>query len=76
MSCTINLQMQLGPQLHVTQYEWPQSKFELGITVECPYCGGKTEIIVGWGNYPTLTGNVRRYMCKNCVRTFNPAKIP
>ncbi len=76
MSCTANLQMQLGPQLHVTQYEWPQPNFKLGITVECPYCGGKTEIIGGWGSYPTLTGKVRRYMCKNCARTFNPAKIP
>lgn len=76
MSCIANLQMQLGPQLHVTQYEWPQSSFELGIIVECPYCGGKTEIIGGWGSYPTSTGDVRRYMCKNCVRTFNPAKMP
>ena len=76
MLCTANLQMQLGPQLHVTQYEWPQSSFELRIIVECPYCGGKTEIIGGWGSYPTLTGEVRRYMCKDCVRTFNPAKIP
>ncbi|MCK4817111.1 hypothetical protein KA005_15180 [bacterium] len=68
--------MQLGPQLHVTSYEWPQSSFELRIVVECPYCGAKAEIIGGWGSYPTSTGYVQRYMCKNCARTFNPAKIP
>jgi hypothetical protein len=62
MSCTANLQMQLGPQLHVTQYEWPESSFELGIIVECPYCGGKAEIIGGWGSYPTLTGNVHYFI--------------
>lgn len=50
MSCTANLQMQLGPQLHETQYEWPQSNLGLGITVECPYCGGKIEIIGGWSH--------------------------
>ncbi len=76
MSCTANLQMQLGPQLHATQYEWPQLNLELGIAVNCNYCGEKTERIERWGKYPTLTGDVQRYRCKNCNRTFNPAKIP
>ncbi len=76
MICTTNLQLQLGPQLHLTRYEWPQTNLELEILVKCPYCGGKAEIIGGWGSYPTSTGDVRRYRCKDCKRTFNPAKIP
>ena len=76
MICTAHLQMQLGPQLLSTRYEWPQEDLGLEITVECPYCGGETEVIGTWGSYPTSTGDVRRYRCKKCKRTFNPAKIP
>ena len=76
MACTANIQLQLGPQLHSSRYRWPQEKLELDIPVKCPYCRGKTEAIGTWGNYPTLTGEVRRYRCKTCLRTFNPAKIP
>ena len=76
MVCTANIQLQLGPQLHSTRYEWPQEKLELDILVKCPYCKGKTEVIGTWGSYPTSTGDVRRYRCKNCLRTFNLAKIP
>lgn len=68
--------MQLGPQLLSTRYEWPQDDLGLEITVECPYCEGETEVIGTWGSYPTSTGDVRRYRCKKCKRTFNPAKIP
>lgn len=76
MTCTANIQLQLGPQLHSTQYRWPQENLELDIPVKCPYCRGKTEAISTWGSYPTSTGEVRRYRCKTCWRTFNPAKIP
>ena len=76
MTCTTYLQMQLGPQLLSTRYEWPQEDLGLKIAVECPYCGGETEVIGTWGSYPTSTGEVRRYRCKKCKRTFNPAKIP
>ena len=76
MICTAHLQMQLGPQLLSTRYEWPQEELGLEIPVECPYCGGETEVISIWGSYPTLTGDVRRYRCKKCKGTFNPAKIP
>ncbi len=76
MTCTTHLQMQLGPQLLLTRYEWPQEDLGLKIAVECPYCGGEAEMTGTWGWYPTSTGKVRRYICKECKRTFNPAKIP
>lgn len=68
--------MQLGPQLLLSRYEWPQEDLELVIPVKCPYYLRKPEIISTWGSYLTLTGEVRRYRCKGCKRTFNPAKIP
>jgi transposase-like protein len=76
MICTANIQLQLGPQLHSTQYRWPHENLELDIPVKCPHCRGNTEAISTWGSYPTSTGEVRRYRCKTCWRTFNPAKIP
>ena len=40
MICTAHLQMQLGPQLFSTRYEWPQEDLGLEITVECLHCRG------------------------------------
>jgi len=76
MACTANIQLQLGPQLHSSRYRWPQEKLELDIPAKCPYCRRKAEVVSTWGSYPTSTGEVRRFRCKICLRTFNPAKIP
>lgn len=49
---------------------------QLIIPLQCLYCQAGEGEVGTWGEYSTQTGPVRRYCCKKCGRTFNPAKIP
>jgi transposase-like protein len=42
----------------------------------CPFCQRKTPDVATWGSYKTKIGEVRRYYCYKCKKSFNPAKIP
>lgn len=76
MSQTTNVQIQVGSQPLKTWVKNEQEFIELPIPLSCPKCRGKDIEVSTWGSYSTNTGNVRRYRCKNCLGTFNPAKIP
>ena len=76
MSQTTNVQMQVGSQPLKTWLKNDQEFIELPIPLTCPKCKGKDIEVGTWGSYSTNTGDVRRYRCKNCLDTFNPAKIP
>lgn len=42
----------------------------------CPYCGATGSDVSTWGSYLTEAGEIRRYNCYLCTKTWNPAKIP
>ena len=51
-------------------------EIQVPLPVTCPYCGTAWEGISTWGTYPSKHGQVTRYRCKYCLKTFNPAKVP
>lgn len=44
--------------------------------LSCPICGLKYPNIATWGSYKTDTGEIRRYHCYNCNKSFNASKLP
>ncbi|OLS23606.1 MAG: hypothetical protein HeimC3_24180 [Candidatus Heimdallarchaeota archaeon LC_3] len=44
--------------------------------LSCPFCKRKSPDVTTWGSYSTKVGEVRRYYCYICKKTFNPSKIP
>lgn len=44
--------------------------------LSCPYCQRKSPDVATWGSYPTKLGEIRRYYCYICKKSFNPSKIP
>jgi transposase-like protein len=42
----------------------------------CPYCELKYPHVTTWGSYKTDTGEVRRYYCYECKKSFNASKLP
>ncbi len=76
MSQTTTVQIQVGSQPLIKRLEHNQSFLSLPIPLTCPLCQEKDIEIGSWGSYPTTTGEVKRFRCKNCLGTFNPAKIP
>ena len=44
--------------------------------LSCPFCGETGKNVCTWGSYKTEMGEIRRYQCYPCKKTFNPAKIP
>ncbi len=71
---TVNMIIGENNQRHGEQSGVTMSKTILPVT--CPYCEGKAESISTWGSYRTNTGEVIRFCCKKCHKTFNPAKVP
>ena len=49
---------------------------QLLIPLECPFCNAKDAHVATWGTYITKEGEVPRYYCYDCEKTFNPAKLP
>jgi len=76
MTVCASLKLYFGAEPLIRSRAWEQEIIHLGIEVHCPYCDTLHEEVGTWGWYPTLTGDVRRFMCKLCDTTFNPAKIP
>jgi len=76
MSQSINVQIQVGSQPLINQLNDYQFPLSFPIPLSCAYCDNE-EIEVGtWGSYSTTTGDVVRFRCKNCLKTFNPSKVP
>lgn len=44
--------------------------------LSCPFCKLKSPHVTTWGSYKTKIGEIRRYYCYACKKTFNPSKIP
>jgi len=76
MSQTTSVQIQVGSQPLSERVEKDPSFFSLPIPLTCPVCERKAIEVGTWGRYRTNTGEVQRYRCKTCFKTFNPAKIP
>ena len=76
MSQTTTVQIQVGSQPLRERSKSDCSFLLLPIPLTCPLCQEKDIEIGTWGSYPTTTGDVKRFRCKNCLGTFNPAKIP
>lgn len=76
MNQTTTVQIQVGSQPLRPWLEKEQTFLELPIPLICPFCLSKDVEVGTWGSYSTNTGEVRRFRCKCCLATFNPAKIP
>lgn len=76
MSQTTNVQIQVGSQPLYKCQSQEQGFLNLTIPLTCPFCLAKEIEVCTWGSYLTNTGEVARYRCKTCLKTFNPAKIP
>ena len=74
MSTTLRLYTSHEHAIHENTNE--SIKLDLPIPLSCPFCGVTGKQVSTWGYYQTLKGEVRRYKCKPCVKTFNPAKLP
>jgi transposase-like protein len=44
--------------------------------LECPFCNVSGNQVCTWGSYKTESGEMRRYQCYNCKKTFNASKLP
>ena len=44
--------------------------------LSCPKCDRKFPDVTTWGSYTTKIGEIRRYYCYICKKSFNPSKIP
>jgi transposase-like protein len=44
--------------------------------ISCPFCGDSTGAVTTWGAYKTESGEIRRYHCHSCKKTFNATRIP
>jgi len=44
--------------------------------LSCPRCERKSPDVTTWGSYKTNIGEIRRYYCYICKKTFNPSKLP
>jgi transposase-like protein len=76
MSQTTTVQIQVGSQPLTEGSINDHFILSLPIPLTCPLCQEKDIEVGTWGSYSTTTGEVRRFRCKNCLGTFNPAKIP
>jgi len=76
MSQSTSVQIQVGSQPLKNQLNDCQFPVSFPIPLSCPYCLNEEVEIGTWGSYKTTTGEIRRFRCKNCCRTFNPSKIP
>lgn len=76
MSVCTTLELSMGCEPIVPISTWNSEKLNLGIEIRCPHCDASPEKVGTWGWYPTSTGEVRRFNCKQCNTTFNPAKLP
>ena len=74
MNTTLELYTNHEHSIHESKCE--SYKFNLSIPLSCPQCNTHGEHVGTWGYYQTLTEEVRRYMCKSCCKTFNPANMP
>ena len=76
MTTNASLELYIGHEHTIHETGSESIKFDLPIPLQCPYCGTNDERVGTWGFYPTFKGEVRRFMCKTCNETFNPAKLP
>jgi len=76
MNQTTTVKMHVGSQPLDAWLEKEQPFLKLYIPLACPYCQSRDVEVRPWGSYSTKTGEVRRFRCKCCLVTFNPAKIP
>jgi len=74
MSTSLELYISHENSIHVNDNE--SIKFDLPIPLKCPQCGATGKQVGTWGYYYTLSGDVRRFKCKFCSKSFNPAKLP
>jgi transposase-like protein len=44
--------------------------------LSCPICNLKYPNVSTWGSYKTETGEIRRYHCYKCNKSFNASKLP
>jgi len=66
----------IGPRTHDCGHDNESEVVSLEIPLHCPFCEVVHENVGDWGWYYTTTGNVRRFHCRECEKTFNPVKIP
>ena len=71
-----SLELCISPEYTIQVNDNESIKFEIPIPLVCPQCAATDEQVGTWGYYNTLSGEIRRYMCKTCVKSFNPAKLP